>query len=63
MAAAVQVDVDDDNAAVVDCEPTPAVVMEVFGCTNDDVTTDKVVVVAFEVVIVNVVAVALDILL
>lgn len=62
MAAAVQVDVDDDNATVVDCVPTPTA-MEVFGCTNDDddVTTE-VVVVAFEVVIVNVGTVALDML-
>lgn len=63
MAAAVQVDVDDDNTTVADCVPTPTAT-EVFGCTNDDdddVTTE-VVVVAFEVVIVNVGTVTLDML-
>lgn len=61
MAAAVQVDVDDDNATVADCVPTPTA-MEVFGCSNDDDVTTEVVVVAFEVVIVNVGTVVLDML-
>lgn len=60
MAAAVQVEVVEDNAAMAVCEPTP-VAMEAFGCTDDDEITD-VVVVAVEVVIVIVVDDASNIL-
>jgi len=53
IAAAVQVEVAEDNAETAVCEPTP-VTMEAFGFTDDDAITD-VVVVAVEVVIVVVV--------
>lgn len=59
MAAAVQVDVAEDNAAAAVCELTP---VEAFGCANDDVTTE-VVVVAVVVVIVDVVDDASNIIL
>lgn len=61
MAAAVQVDVAEDKAAAAVCEPTP-VVMEAFGCADDDATTE-VVVVAMEVVIVDVVKDSFNIIL
>lgn len=50
MAAAVQVEVAEDNAEAAVCEPTP---VETFGCVDDDATTEVVVVVV-EVVIVDV---------
>lgn len=53
MAAAVQVEVAEDNAVTAVCEPTP-VVMEAFGFI-DDVATTEVEIVAVEVVIVDVV--------
>jgi len=61
MATAVQVDVAEDKAAVAVCEPTP-VAMEAFGCVEDDATTE-VVVVAIEVVIVDVVKDSFNIIL
>lgn len=60
IAAAVQVEVAEDNAVTAVCEPTP-VAIEAFGCTDDDAITD-VVVVAVEVVIVVVVDDASNIL-